>query len=169
MGKNGLASKIVKLLEKDARMSVGQLAKLLRKKQDAVRSIVRKLEKEGIIVGYKTIINRSLLKKNFNEGKVRALIEVKITPRKGYGFDLVAQNIYRFNEVKSCYLMSGTYDLLLEVEGDDLHKVATFVSQRLATMEGVRETTSHFILKKYKENGVTFEPIPHDKRINISY
>ncbi len=169
MKENALVLKILKLLEKDARLTPAEIARLVKRNKEKVRQVIRGLEKEGVIVQYKTIINKALCGKNFNHKKVQAVIEAKITPKKGFGFDLVAQNIYRFNEVKSCYLMSGTYDLLLEVEGDDLNNVASFVSERLASMEGIRETASHFILKKYKENGVIFEPVGEDTRIKISY
>jgi DNA-binding Lrp family transcriptional regulator len=113
------------------------------------------------------VINKELIKATSSE--VRALIEVNIIPQKDLGFDKIAERIYSFPEVSSCYLISGTYDLLLIVEGKDLHTVAQFVAEKLAPSENVRGTATHFLLKKYKEDGVILRHKEENKRIAISY
>jgi DNA-binding Lrp family transcriptional regulator len=154
-------------LEKDARTPVEDIAKMLKKKSDAVKQAIRKFEKEGIILKYKAVVNKELLKDSASE--VRALIEVNITPQKDVGFDRVAERIYSFPEVTSCYLISGTYDLLLIVEGRDLHAVSRFVAEKLSPLENIKGTTTHFLLKKYKEDGVILKHREENKRIAISY
>ena len=104
-----------------------------------------------------------------NSTTVRVLIEVSITPQKDVGFDKIAQRIYQFPEVKSCYLVSGSYDLLLVVEGENIHTVSNFVASKLAPLEQVRSTTTHFLLKKYKEDGQILKKKAQGKRLNISY
>ena len=138
---------ILEILEKDGRASVEDIAKMLRKKPDEVKKAIKKYEKEGAILKYKAVINRDLIKDS--ESEVRALIEVNITPQKDVGFDKIAERIYSFPEVSSCYLISGTYDLLLILEGKDLHTVARFVAEKLAPLENIRGTATHFLLKKY--------------------
>ena len=158
---------ILEILEKDARRSPEDIAKMLKSKPQRVKDAIKKFEKEGIIVKYKTVINKDLIKDS--NISVRALIEVNITPQKDVGFDKIAERIYSFPEVSSCYLVSGTYDLLLIVEGKDLHKVASFVAEKLAPLENVRGTATHFLLKKYKEDGVILKHKEENKRIAISY
>ena len=158
---------ILKILEKDARTTPEDIAKLTKLKKDAVKKKIKKLEKEGVILGYKTIINKELIKDDTNE--VRALIEVNIVPQKDLGFDHIAERIYSFPEVTNCMLISGTYDLLLVVEGKNLHNVSSFVAEKLAPMENVRGTVTHFLLKKYKEDGVVLRHKEENKRIAISY
>ncbi len=158
---------ILEILSKDARISAGEIAKLTGKTEDFVKKAVKKYEKNGTIVKYKTIINHDLV--NTTGSFVRALIEVNITPQKDVGFDAVAERIYSFPEVTSCYLLSGAYDLLLVVEGENIHTVANFVASKLSPMENVRGTTTHFLLKKYKEDGQIFKKQPAGKRLNISY
>lgn len=143
--------KISDILERDARATPEEIAKILGMTRKAVVLAIKKMEKEGIILKYKAIINRELSKEDRDD--VRALIEVKLTPQKDVGFDYLAERIYKFSEVTSCYLMSGTYDLLVVVEGRDIRTVSSFVSAKLSPMEGVRGTVTHFILKKYKEDG----------------
>jgi DNA-binding Lrp family transcriptional regulator len=104
-----------------------------------------------------------------DDSEVRAIIEVRVTPQKDLGFDKIAQRIYSFPEVKSCYLLSGTYDLLLVVEGKNIHTVSNFVAEKLAPLENVRGTTTHFLLKKYKEDGMILKARQENKRIAISY
>ncbi|MCM8779243.1 MAG: Lrp/AsnC family transcriptional regulator, partial [Candidatus Omnitrophica bacterium] len=137
-----------------------------KKISDVVKTI-KKYEKEGVILGYKTIINKELIEDDDNE--VRALIEVNVTPQKDVGFDRIAERIYQFPEVTSCYLVSGTYDLLLVVEGKNIHTVSNFVAEKLSPMDNVRGTVTHFLLKKYKENGVILKHKEENKRIAISY
>jgi len=158
---------ILEVLSKDARLSVEEIAKLTGKKVDAVKKAIKQYEADGIIVKYKTVINQDLLK---DDGKlVRALIEVSVTPQKNVGFDYVAERIYSFPEVVSCYLVSGAYDLLLVVEGQTIQTVANFVASKLSPMEHVRGTTTHFLLKKYKEDGQILKKAQQGKRLNISY
>lgn len=158
---------ILEILEKDARVSPEEIATMLKRKPQDVKKSIGRYEKEGVILKYKAVINRELIKET--DAKVRALIEVNITPQKDLGFDKIAERIYSFPEVASCYLVSGTYDLLLIVEGKDLFSVAGFVSQKLSPMEHVKGVVTHFLLKKYKEDGMILRQREEDKRINISY
>ena len=159
--------RILELLEHDARISPQEIARLTKKSLNTVKAAIKKYEKEGIILKYKTIINKELVQKE-NSG-VRALIEVNIVPQKDLGFDHLAERIYRFPEVTSCFLVSGTFDLLLVVEGRDIHTVSNFIAEKLAPMENVRGTVTHFLLKKYKEDAVILKRQEENKRIAISY
>ena len=159
-------NEILEILEKDARTSAEEIAKMLGMKARAVKAAIKKFEKEGVILKYKTIVNKELVRDEHSD--VRALIEVRITPKKNLGFDYLAERIYQFPEVNACYLMSGTYDLLVVVEGKDIHTVSDFVSSKLAPMENVRGTVTHFILKKYKEDGDILRQAKRDKREAIS-
>jgi len=158
---------ILEILEKDSRLSPEDIAKMLRKKPKVIKQAIKKYEKEGVILKYKTVINKELIKEANSE--VRALIEVNIIPQKDVGFDKIAERIYSFPEVSSCYLISGTYDLLLIVEGKDILAVSRFVSEKLAPSENVRGTVTHFLLKKYKEDGVVLKHKKENERIAISY
>jgi len=159
-------NEIMEILEKDARATPEEIAKMVNMTPKAVRSVIKKLEKDGVILKYKTIINKEIIK---DEGSdVRALIEVRLTPQKNLGFDHLAERIYRFPEVTSCYLMSGTYDLLVVVEGKNIHTVSNFVAEKLSPMENVRGTVTHFILKKYKEDGDILKQPERSKRPAIS-
>jgi len=158
---------ILEILEKDARTTPEDIAKMLRKNSKSVKEAIKKYEKEGAILKYKAVINRELIKDS--SSLVRALIEVNIIPQKDLGFDKIAERIYLFPEVSSCYLISGTYDLLLIVEGKDLQTVARFVAEKLAPLENIRGTATHFMLKKYKEDGVILKHKEENKRIAISY
>lgn len=158
---------ILEILEKDGRTSPEDVAKMLKKKPQDVKSAIKKYEKEGVIVKYKTVINKDLIKEE--DSSLRALIEVSIVPQKDAGFDKIAERIYSFPEVSSCYLISGTYDLLVIVEGKNIHTVSSFVAEKLSCLENVRGTTTHFLLKKYKEDGVILKQKEENKRIAISY
>lgn len=159
---------ILEILEKDGRASVEDIAKMTRKKPLDVKKIIKKYEKEGAILKYKAVINKDLVKDY--ESEVRALIEVNIVPQKDLGFDKIAERIYSFPEVTSCYLISGTYDLLVVVEGKNLHTVSNFVAEKLSCLEHVRGTATHFLLKKYKEDGVILKHKSNkNERIAISY
>lgn len=158
---------ILEILEKDARITPEEIARMLRKKTQGVKQAIKKYEKEGVILKYKAVINKQLVKEESSE--VRALIEVNITPQKDVGFDKIAERIYSFPEVSSCYLVSGTYDLLIIVEGKDLPTVARFVAEKLAPLEHIKGTTTHFLLKKYKEDGIILKYREENKRIAISY
>ena len=159
-------NEILEILEKDARTTPEEIAKMTGMTAQAVKKDIKKFEREGIILKYKAIVNKELVKDEHSD--VRALIEVKITPKKNVGFDYLAERVYQFPEVSACYLMSGTYDLLVVVEGKDIHTVSNFVSSKLAPMENVRGTVTHFILKKYKEDGDILRQAKRDKREAIS-
>lgn len=158
---------ILEILEKDARTSAEDIAQMLKLKPEEVKNRIKKYEKEGVILKYKTVLNKDLLKDNHLQ--VQALIEVNIIPQKDVGFDKIAERIYSFPEVVSCYLVSGSYDLLVIVEGKNLHAVSSFIAEKLACLENVRGTTTHFLLKKYKEDGVILKHKEENKRIAISY
>ena len=158
---------ILEILEKDGRLSAEDIAKMVHKPADTVKKAIKKYEKEGAILKYKAVINKDLIKDA--ESEVRALIEVNIVPQKDLGFDKIAERIYSFPEVTSCYLISGTYDLLVVVEGKNLHTVSNFVAEKLSCLEHVRGTATHFLLKKYKEDGVILKHKSENKRIAISY
>lgn len=152
-------------LEKSSRLSVDTLAKLLNIEVEEVKKMVEKLEAEKIIVDYVTHIDWTKVKEHTG---LTAMIDVKVTPKCGVGFDAVAEQIYRYSEVKSVYLMSGTYDLSITLEGKTMGEVAMFVSEKLATIESVVSTTTHFILKKYKHEGIIYEKNDDDKRIVVT-
>jgi DNA-binding Lrp family transcriptional regulator len=158
---------ILEILEKDARVTPDEIARMTNKKTGDVKKKIQQYEHDGVILKYKAVINRELVKVRNEE--VRALIEVNLVPQKDLGFDKIAQRIYSFPEVSSCYLVSGTYDLLLIVRGKDIQKVARFVSEKLSPMEHVRGVVTHFMLKKYKEDGVLLKQKEEDNRIAISY
>ena len=157
---------ILEILEKDARTTPEEIAKMLGKSSKSMKTAIKKYEKEGVILKYKTIINKEIVRNEHAD--VRALIEGRITPKKDLGFDYLAERIYQFPEVASCYLMSGTYDLLVVVEGKNIHTVSNFVAEKLAPMENVRGTVTHFILKKYKEDGDILKQPDRAKRTAIS-
>ena len=158
---------ILEILENDSRMTPEEIAKMVGKKPAEIKKAIAKYEKDGIILKYKTVINRELVKRE--NTAVRALIEVNITPQKDLGFDKIAERIYAFPEVSSCFLVSGTYDLLLIVEGSDLNSVARFIAEKLSPMEHVKGVVTHFLLKKYKEDGIMLKQKEDNKRIAISY
>jgi DNA-binding Lrp family transcriptional regulator len=158
---------ILEILQKDARTTPQEIAKLTHRSLGSVKQAIKKYEKDGVIVGYRAVINKELVKDEDSE--VRALIEVNIVPQKDVGFDRIAERIYQFPEVSNCFLISGTYDLLLIVEGKNIHTVSRFVSEKLSPMENVRGTVTHFMLKKYKEDGVILKHKEENKRIAISY
>jgi DNA-binding Lrp family transcriptional regulator len=159
---------ILEILQNDARRSPEEIAKMTGRPASAVRKAIRKYEADGTIVQYKAIVNPGMVEDR-SSAPVRALIEVSILPEKDVGFDHVAERIYSFSEVKSCYLVSGSYDLLLIVEGDNIQTVAEFVSSKLSPMPNVRQTTTHFLLKKYKEDGRLFKAANRSRRLNISF
>ena len=158
---------ILEVLEQDGRMRPEEIAKITKRDLKTVKSAIKKYEKQGIILKYKAVINKDLVRDG--ENSVRALIEVSLLPEKDLGFDHIAERIYRFPEVASCYLISGSYDLLLIIEGKNIHTVSSFVAEKLAPMENVRGTSTHFMLKKYKEDGVILRHEDENKRIAISY
>ncbi|AZK48207.1 Lrp/AsnC family transcriptional regulator [Paenibacillus lentus] len=159
-----LKLKVLDLLKEDARRSPALLATLLGVTADEVSAAITELEEDNVIVKYATVINSGKL----DDEKVTALIEVQITPERGRGFEAIAERVYLFPQVKSVYLMSGAYDLLVEVEGRTLKEVASFVSDKLSTLDSVLSTKTHFILKKYKQDGIIFEDPEEDRRLMIS-
>lgn len=152
--------KILAILEQDARLTPAQLADMVQMELGQVQAILRELEQNNTILGYKTLIDWDKTERE----QVTALIEVKITPQKGMGFDEIARQIYSHHQVESVYLMSGGFDLTVIISGRTMRDVARFVSEQLAPMENVLSTGTHFILKKYKEQGVTFDPDEIDNR-----
>lgn len=158
---------ILEILINDARTPPEDIAKMTGRSVAAVRKQIKKYEDDGTIVQYKAIVNPEMVEGNQN--LVRALIQVSIVPQKDVGFDHIAERIYSFAEVKSCYLVSGSYDLLLVVEGPNIQTVAEFVSSKLSSMENVRQTATHFLLKKYKEDGKVFKVASRQKRLNITW
>ncbi len=140
---------ILEILEKDARLSPQQIATMLNVPEEEVRQTIERLERERIILKYKTIIHWEKTEKE----NVSALIEVKVSPQRDVGFDAVAERIYRFTEARSVYLVSGTYDLSVQVVGRSMQDVARFVTEKLSPLEGVQGTVTHFLLKRYKEDG----------------
>ena len=147
---------LLKLLEKDCRATPDQLAAMMGVPTEQVRREIAALEKENVILGYNAMIDWD----RTGEELVTAMIEVRVTPQRGDGFERIAERIYQFEEVESLYLMSGAYDFAVTITGRTLREVASFVSARLSTIDGVTGTATHFILKKYKEKGVTFETLP---------
>jgi DNA-binding Lrp family transcriptional regulator len=157
---------ILEILENNsARIPVEDIAKMAELSIEETNEALEKLEELKVLVRYTSVIDWS--KVDGHEG-VTAMIDVKVTPKRGVGFDEVAQRIYRFKEVRSVYLMSGAYDLSVIVEGRSMNEVARFVSEKLSTLDSVLSTTTHFILKKYKHDGTIFEQNEDDKRIVVS-
>ncbi|MBT5846466.1 MAG: Lrp/AsnC family transcriptional regulator [Verrucomicrobiales bacterium] len=155
---------LLKLLRDDASLTPAQIAGRLNLAEAEVATKIKELETNGVILGYRTVINEEKLAVDI----VRAVIEVKITPEREGGFDRLATRIARFDEVRSCYLMSGGYDLMVVVEGTDLKAVSAFVSEKLATIQGVISTVTHFMLKPYKEQGVLMGGEFSDEKMVVS-
>lgn len=155
---------ILELIENNARLTPGQIAAMLDMKEEEVARIIKEMEDKKIILGYFTLINWDKV----GEEKVSAIIEVKISPQREVGFDVVAERIYRFPEVRSVRLMSGAYDLAVFIEGHTMKEVAYFVAQKLATIENVLSTATHFVLKTYKHHGTIVEDGEEDRRLVIT-
>ena len=155
---------LLKLLREDASLTPAEIANRLNQAEIEVEAKIKEHETNGVILGYRTVLNEEKLDVEI----VRAVIEVKITPEREGGFDRVALRISKFDEVASCYLISGAYDLLVIVEGRDLRAVSTFVAEKLATMPGVISTATHFILKPYKEFGVMMGGEYSDEKLAVA-
>lgn len=155
---------LLKLLRDNASLTPTQLASLLGQPEAEVAARVKAYEQERVILGYRTVLNEEKVGRDI----VRAVIEVRITPERGGGFDRLADRIAKYAEVESCYLMSGGYDLLVIVVGNSLREVASFVSEKLATLQGVISTATHFLLKPYKEQGVLMSGQPTDERLAVT-
>ena len=159
-------NEIAELLQKDARLTPEVIASMLNKTVDEVRDKIRQMEDDGTIIKYSAVINEEKLPKQ--KDKVVAFIEIQVQPEREKGFDALAERIYQFPQVTSLYLMSGRYDLLAVVEGDNLKEVAYFVSDKLSTLDNVKSTTTHFLLKKYKENGTMLIKQNKLERLNVA-
>lgn len=154
---------ILSVLEKNAKTSVEDLAKMLGVDEEDIVTAVGELEADRVICGYNAIINWD---KVSNE-KVAALIEVKVAPQRGVGFDKIGSRIARFDEVDSIYLLSGGYDFLIRIKGRSMKEVSQFVFDKLSTLESVQSTATHFVLKKYKDHGVLMEERHENERDNV--
>ena len=152
--------KVLQLVYEDSRIRPADAAVMLGMTEEEVKAAIAKLEAEKVIVGYPALINWDKTPVE----KVKAVIEVKVTPQRDMGFDAIAARIYRFDEVKEVYLMSGAYDLTVIISGRTLREVAQFVGERLAPIEGVTGTATHFILRKYKEKHLVFQPREPEER-----
>ena len=159
-----MREKILAIVEKNSRIDLKDLAALLGESEAAVANEIADMEKENIICGYHTMINWD----NTGNEKVIALIEVKVTPQRGMGFDKIAERIYQYSEVNSVYLMSGAFDFTVIIEGKTMREVAQFVSEKLSPMDSVLSTATHFVLKKYKDHGTVMYEKPGDERMMIT-
>ncbi len=156
--------RLIALLRQNARTSSEDLARELNSSESDVSAEIVRLEEEGIVLGYQAVVDPQKL----GAGGVTAVVEVRITPERGGGFDRLAMRVARFEEVQSCYLMSGAYDLLVVIEADTLHAVSTFISEKLSTIKGVISTATHFRMKAYKENGVVLQREPKSQRLAVT-
>ncbi len=155
-----MEEELLAIIEKNSRIDLKELAVILGVSEIDIVNTLQKLEEEGVVCGYHTMIN---WEKTSIE-KVTALIEVRVTPQRGQGFDNIAERIYKYPEVQSVYLISGGYDLLVTLEGKTLREVSSFVSDKLSTLETVLSTATHFILKKYKDHGTILGVKSEDER-----
>ena len=161
--KEALRIEILKYLEKHSRINLSELAVLMGAEEAEVANEVAEMEKEKIICGYHTLIDWD----KTSLDKISALIEVRVTPQRGQGFDNIAERIYKYPEVNAVYLISGGFDLLVTLEGRNLKEISSFVSEKLSTLDGVLSTATHFILKKYKDHGTILARKNEDTREKI--
>lgn len=159
-----LKKQLLRLLSQDARMAVSDIAERLDVTEETVSAAIKELENANEIVGYCALIDESVLP----EAAVKAIIEVKIRPERDGGFDRIARRLSKFPQVTSLYLMSGGFDLMVEVRGATLNDVAMFVSSKLATIDGVLSTATHFLLKKYKEAGKLYQEEESNERLQVT-
>ncbi|MBQ9420827.1 MAG: Lrp/AsnC family transcriptional regulator [Lachnospiraceae bacterium] len=159
-----MTDKILTILEKNARIKIDDLANILGEDAVRVRQEVEKMESDKVICGYHTLINWDKV----GQEKADALIEVKVTPQRGVGFDQVAERIWQYPEVSSIYLVSGNCDFVVLLQGKSMREIAMFVSEKLSTIDGVLSTTTQFILKKYKQEGFVVDSPRKDERQAIS-
>ena len=159
-----MREQILSIIEKNSRIDLKELAIILGADEVTIVNEMAQMEKEGIICGYHTLIDWE----KTNVEKVNALIEVRVTPQRGHGFDNIAETIYKYPEVPAVYLISGGYDMLVSLEGKSLKEVSNFVSDKLSTLDSVLSTATHFILKKYKDHGTTSDKKHVDERIQVT-
>lgn len=159
-----MRTEILKLLQENGRLSAAEVAVMIGAEAEEVSREIAAMEAEGIILKYTTLIDWE----KAGDEKVVAMIEVRVTPQRDTGFDKIAERIERFPEVKNVYLMSGTYDLSVQVEAESLKEIARFVAQKLSTIPGVAGTTTHFIMKRYKQDGVIFGKPEEDHRLAVT-
>ena len=152
--------KLIRILSENSNYTLSELALMLGEKEEEISSRIKEYEKSGIIKGYRAIINYE----EVDNSGVTAYIELKVTPQKEKGFDEIAEKIMGFEEVSSVYLMAGTYDLALIVKGDTIQDISSFVSRKLSALDGILSTATHFILKRYKDDGVILTDMPEDER-----
>ena len=162
---DSVGEQILEILEKNAKTSHEDIARQMDLSVEKVKEYIDQFEKDHIIIRYATQINWERIRSQ----EVRALIEVRISPEHGVGFDSIAESVYRYNEVRTCVLLSGGYDLLVQVDGDSLQEVAMFVSEKLATIKGVISTVTHFRLKTYKDAGQILVEEAESKRLPFSF
>ncbi|MBP2071296.1 MULTISPECIES: Lrp/AsnC family transcriptional regulator [Thermoanaerobacterium] len=155
---------IIELLHENSRLTDKQISIITGLSEDEVKDIIKNLEEEKVLLKYSTLVNWEKTEREV----VRALIDVRITPQQGQGFNAIAERIGQYEEVKSVSLISGGYDLSVEVEGKTMKEIAIFVAERLAPIDGVLSTTTHFILKRYKQDGVFFTDGPEDNRLVVT-
>lgn len=159
-----MREKILTIIEKNSRLTVKDIANILGESESKVAAEIEAMENEHIICGYHTLINWD----KTQDERVDALIEVKVTPQRGLGFDSIAQRIYQYDEVDAVYLMSGSFDFTVLISGKTMKEVASFVSSKLSPMESVLSTATHFVLKKYKDHGTVIEQPRVDERMKVS-
>ncbi len=159
-----MREKILTIIEKNARLTVKDIAQILGEDEALVAAEIEKMEQEHIICGYHTLINWDKTK----DERVDALIEVKVTPQRGMGFDSIAERIYQYEEVDALYLMSGAFDFTVMIKGKTMKEVANFVSMKLSPMDSVLSTATHFVLKRYKDHGTIIEQPKQDERMKVS-
>lgn len=159
-----MREKILNYIERNSRVKLDELAVILGLDEVEVANEMAAMESEGIICGYHTLIDWDKV----TQERIHALIEVRVTPQRGKGFDDIAERIYKYPEVSSTYLISGAYDLLIFMEGKTLREISSFVSEKLSTLDSVISTTTHFVLRKYKDNGTILNKKKEDERIMMS-
>jgi len=162
--KQPLEKQVLELLEQNARMPVERMASLLGLDTEEVNACIQRLEEQQVILGYRTVTAPEKL----DGDRVTTIIEVRVTPQRGVGFDKIAERIYRFPEVRSLTLVSGAYDLLVEVEGTSVQEVSYFVFEKLATLEHIQSTSTHFVLKKYKDDGIILSQLEEVERLPVT-
>jgi DNA-binding Lrp family transcriptional regulator len=157
--------RILESLDQNAKLTVKELAVMLGESEESVAASIKEMEEDRVICGYPTLIDWDKV----SDEKVTALIELKVTPQRGQGFDKIAERIYKFDEVESVYLMSGGYDLTVIIRGKSMKEVSRFVFEKLAPMESIQSTATHFVLKKYKDQGLVMQFESDDERIQMNF